>query len=227
MGTTPPPDGTDHFTPHQRATDWSFLRTLAARNDFDVYLTSENGVLLGVFDRIDPTAAAQASLDLGYGSLGGTASVQVQLVSGQRVRLTYGTPGQGEQQVAENDGTGNAMGTQSLGGATTVLRDANDLPGTQTPDVGRPGAGRAQRLRGEPVGDAHRAEHAAAARPAHRDGTRARAPGVGPVAGQVRTAHHHPGRARPGAHPDPQRAGRQRAAGARRARRSRPLAGAL
>ena len=27
------------------------------------------------------------------------------------------------------------MGTQSLGGATTVLRDANDLPGTQDPDV--------------------------------------------------------------------------------------------
>lgn len=135
VGTTPPPDGTDHFTPHQRATDWSFLRTLAARNDFDVYLSSQNGVLLGVFDRIDPTAAAQASLDLGYGSLGGTAGVQVQLVSGQRVRLTYGTPGEGTQQVAENDGTGHAMGTQSLGGATTVLRDGNDLPGTQTPDA--------------------------------------------------------------------------------------------
>lgn len=135
VGTTPQPDGTDRFTPHQRATDWSFLRTLAARNDFDVYLTSENGVLLGVFDRIDPKAEAQAPLDLGFGSLGGTASVQVQLVTGQRVRYTYGTEGQGEQQVAENDGTGNAMGTQSLGGATTVLRDANDLPGTQTPDV--------------------------------------------------------------------------------------------
>jgi hypothetical protein len=133
---TRPPDGTDRFTPHQRGTDWSFLRALAARNDFDVYLTSEKGVLLGVFDRIDPKAEAQKPpLDLGYGSLGGTASVQVQLVTGQRVRFTYGTDGQGGQQVAENDGTGNAMGTQSLGGATTVLRDGNDLPGTQTPDV--------------------------------------------------------------------------------------------
>jgi len=135
VGTTPPPDGTDHFTPHQRATDWSFLRTLAARNDFDVYLSSQNGMRLGVFDRVDPTAAAQASLDLGYGPLGGTAGVQVQLVAGQRVRFTYGTEGQGAQQVADADGTGNAMGTQSLGGATTVLRDANDLHGTQTPDV--------------------------------------------------------------------------------------------
>jgi phage protein D len=135
VGTTPAPDGTDSFTPHQRGTDWSFLTALALRNDFDVYLTSQDGTLVGVFDRIDPTAAAQTTLDLGYGSLGGSADVQVQLVSGQRVRLTYGIPGQGDQQVAENDGTGSAMGTQSLGGATTVLRDANDLPGTQGPDV--------------------------------------------------------------------------------------------
>jgi phage protein D len=132
---TPAPDGTDRFTPHQRATDWSYLRTLAARNDFDVYLTSEGGVLRTVFERTDPNAAAQATLDLGYGSLGGTASVQVQLAAGQRVRFTYGISGETEQQVAENDGTGHAMGTQSLGGATTVLRDGNDLPGTQKPDV--------------------------------------------------------------------------------------------
>lgn len=135
VGATPQPDGGDRFTPHQRSTDWSFLRTLATRNDFDVYLTSQDGVLFGVFDRVDPKAEPQASLDLGFGALGGTASVQVQLVTGQKVRFTYGTDGQGEQQVAENDGTGDAMGTQSLGGATTVLRDGNDLPGTQTPDV--------------------------------------------------------------------------------------------
>ncbi len=135
VGPTPPPDATDRFTRHQRGTDWSFLRALATRNDFDVYLTSQNGTLFGIFDRIDPNAAAQASLDLGYGALGGTANVQVQLVTGQKVRFTYGTDGQAAQQVAENDGTGNAMGTMSLGGATTVLRDAKDLPGTQTPDV--------------------------------------------------------------------------------------------
>lgn len=135
VGPTPRPDGTDRFTPHQRATDWSFLRALAARNDFDVYLTSENGALVTVFDRTDPNGTAQATLDLGYGALGGSASVQVQLVAGQRVRFTYGVGGENEQQVVENDGTGNAMGSQSLGGATTVLRDGNDLPGTQQPDV--------------------------------------------------------------------------------------------
>jgi hypothetical protein len=135
VGTTPTPDDTGSFTPHQRGTDWSFLTALALRNDFDVYLTSQNGTIVGVFDHIDPTAEAQTTLDLGYGSLGGSADVQVQLGSGQRVRLTYGVPGQGDQQIAENDGTGSAMGTQPLGGATTVLRDANDMPGNQDPDV--------------------------------------------------------------------------------------------
>jgi phage protein D len=130
------PDGTDHFTPQQRSTDWSFLKALAERYDFDVYLTSEKGVVKTVFDRIDPNAEPQMPpLDLGYGSLGGTASVQVQLVTGQRVKFTYGIDGVKERQVAENDGTGSAMGTQPLGGATTVLRNARDLPGIQKPDV--------------------------------------------------------------------------------------------
>jgi hypothetical protein len=135
VGTTPPAEATNYFTRHQRGTDWSFLRTLAYRNDFDVYLTSENGTVFGVFDQINPNASAKVNLDLGYGTLGGTANVQVQLVTGQKVRFTYGTGGQAGRQVAENDGTGNAMGTTSLGGATTVLRDAKDLPGTQKPDV--------------------------------------------------------------------------------------------
>jgi phage protein D len=135
VGRTSQPPGTDQFTAHLRATDWSVLKTLAERNDFDVYLNSENGVLYGVFDRVNPKAAPQTILDLGYGSLRGTASVQVQLVTGQKVKFTYGIEGVKGQQVAENDGTDNAMGTTSLGGATTVLRVAKDLPGVQAPDV--------------------------------------------------------------------------------------------
>jgi hypothetical protein len=135
IGSTPPSNGSDRFTPHQRATDWAYLKTLATRNDFDVYVTSDDGRLTGHFNRIDPLAAPSTSLDLGYGDLGGTASVQVQLVAGQRVRLTHGVAGDGSQQVVENDGTGRAMGTRSLGGATTVLRDANDIPGTTTPET--------------------------------------------------------------------------------------------
>lgn len=135
VGTTPQPDGTDHFTPHQRGTDWAYLKTLAARNDFDVYLDQRDGQLVGVFDHIDPMAAPSTTLNLGYGELGGTANVSVQLVAGQKVNFTHGVEGSGAQQIAGNDGTGNAMGTQSLGGAVTVLRDPADLAGNQPPDV--------------------------------------------------------------------------------------------
>jgi len=135
VGTTPAPDGTDRFTPHQRGTDWSYLKALAARNDFDVYLEQLDGQLVGVFDHIDPLATPATTLHLGYGEHGGTANVSVQLVAGQKVKFTHGVDGSGSQQIADNDGTGNAMGTQSLGGAVTVLRDPADLAGTQPPDV--------------------------------------------------------------------------------------------
>lgn len=135
VGTTPPSDSSDKLTRHQRATDWSYLRTLASRNDFDVYVDNVKGVQIPVFDFINPLADVSTTLDLGYGDLGGTASVQVQLVSGQRVEFTHGTEESGDRQVTGNDGRGKPMGTQSLGGAVTVLRDPTDVAGSQQADV--------------------------------------------------------------------------------------------
>jgi phage protein D len=135
VGTTPKPDSSDKLTRHQRATDWSYLKTLARRNDFDVYVDNVKGAQTPVFDHINPTTEVSTTLDLGYGDLGGAASVQVQLVSGQQVNFTHGTEGSGDQQVTGNDGRGNAMGTQSLGGAVTVLRDPTDVAGSQPADV--------------------------------------------------------------------------------------------
>ena len=132
---TDAPEGSDSSTPRQRATDWAYLRMLADRNLFDVYVTSETGQVMGVFEPIDPLAAPSLTLDLGYGALGGTSSVRVQLATGQQVKVTHGIEGQSDQQIATNDGTGNAMGTQSLGGAVTVLRHEQDLEGRQKPDV--------------------------------------------------------------------------------------------
>jgi phage protein D len=132
---TDPAEGTDTSTPRQRGTDWAYLRMLADRNQFDVYVTSEKGQVVGVFAPTDPLAKPSARLDLGYGALGGTASVNVQLVAGQRVKVTHGIEGQADQQVAVNDGKGHAMGTKSLGSAVTVLRHEQDLEGRQKPDV--------------------------------------------------------------------------------------------
>lgn len=132
---TDPAEGTDTSTPRQRGTDWAYLRMLAERNQFDVYVTSEKGQVIGVFAPSDPLATPSEKLDLGYGALGGTATVNVQLVAGQQVKVTHGIEGQADQQVTVNDGKGQAMGTKSLGGAVTVLRHEHDLEGRQKPDV--------------------------------------------------------------------------------------------
>ena len=132
---TQAPEGTDTSTPRQRGTDWAYLRMLAERNQFDVYVTSENGQVIGVFAPTDVLAHPSARLDLGYGALGGTASVNVQLVAGQAVKVTHAVEGEQEQQVAFNDGRGQAMGSQSLGGAVTVLRHEHDLEGRQSVEV--------------------------------------------------------------------------------------------
>ena len=120
--------------------------TLAARNDFDVYVTSENGRHVR---RLRPgrtrSRGRRPPLDLGYGSLGGSANVQVQLVSraaGDCSRTA--SAGEAAQQVARsNDGKGSAMGAQSLGGAATVLRDPSRRARPPDPGQGGPGPGRA------------------------------------------------------------------------------------
>jgi phage protein D len=116
------PAGTDSatYSPQQSGTDWAFLRGLAGRNGFDLHVESIDGVVTGVFRRINPTAAAQGTLRLGYGDLGGRATAAVQLLAGQEVHLTRTVPGTTDTDVASDPGTGNAMGPRSLGGATAT-----------------------------------------------------------------------------------------------------------
>ena len=133
VGTTPPARA-ESAAPRQRGTDWAYVKQLAERNQFDVWVTSENGTPKAVFDKVDPLAKPSVTLDLGYGALGGSANVTVQLVAGQAVKVTHAVEGQPDQQVAFNDGKGHAMGPRSLGGAVTVLRHEQDLDGRQTPD---------------------------------------------------------------------------------------------
>ncbi|MFR9778039.1 phage late control D family protein [Micromonospora sp. MS34] len=120
------PAGTDSatYSPQQDGTDWAFLRGLAGRNGFDLRVESIGGVVTGVFQRIDPTAAAQTTLRLGYGELGGRATASVQLLAGQEVHLTRTVPGTTDTDVASDPGTGHAMGPRSLGGVTLIRTHA-------------------------------------------------------------------------------------------------------
>jgi phage protein D len=119
---TPPAPNADIYSPQQSATDWTFLKSLADRNGFDLHLESGSDGVTAVFAKIDPTARPQTStaLALGYGDLGGNATASVQLLGGQEVHVTRAVPDTTDADVAVDRGTGHAMGSRSLGGATVV-----------------------------------------------------------------------------------------------------------
>jgi hypothetical protein len=102
------------------------LKELAARNGFDVRVESIEGVPTGVFGRVNPVAAPQTVLALGYGALGGEATASVQLLAGHEVHVTRSIPGTSDTDSASDSGTGNAMGRTSLGGASVVRTNTSD-----------------------------------------------------------------------------------------------------
>jgi len=120
VDSTPSGADSDTYSPQQSATDWAFLKALAGRNGFDLHIETINGVVTSVFRKIDVTAAAQATIALGYGPLGGNATASVQLLAGQEVHVTRTVPGTSDVDVASDNGKGRAMGTRSLGGVTLV-----------------------------------------------------------------------------------------------------------
>jgi phage protein D len=133
---TGPPDGGDHAPVRQLDTDWGFLRKLARRNNYDVYLeyTGDPPEAQAYFGPIKPTAQSW-TLDLGYGALGGTASAEVQLMAGQHVRVAHAQDStSGTQILTENPPATDSMGTRFLGNAVTVQLSANDADGIRTPE---------------------------------------------------------------------------------------------
>lgn len=121
---TPTGADSDTYSPQQDATDWVFLKGLAGRNGFDVYVESVDGVPTGMFRRIDVEAEPQGRLALGYGQDGGQAKASVSLLAGQEVHVTRTVPGTADVDVASDPGTGHAMGSRPLGGVTLVRTDA-------------------------------------------------------------------------------------------------------
>ncbi|MEO7071308.1 MAG: hypothetical protein ABI131_12555 [Nostocoides sp.] len=120
VDSTPSGADSDTYSPQQSATDWAFLKSLASRNGFDLHIESINGIVTGVFHKVDVNAVAQATIALGYGPLGGQASASVQLLAGQEVHVTRTVPGSSDVDSASDNGQGHAMGTRSLGGVTLV-----------------------------------------------------------------------------------------------------------
>ncbi|WP_170850833.1 hypothetical protein [Arthrobacter sp. OV608] len=120
VDSTPSGADSETYSPQQDATDWAFLKGLAGRNGFDVYVESVEGVPTGMFRKIDVTAAPQVRITLGYGEQGGRVGASVQLLTGQEVHVTRSVPGTADVDVANDNGMGQAMGSRSLGGVTLV-----------------------------------------------------------------------------------------------------------
>jgi hypothetical protein len=119
------------FTPQQRATDWWFLQQLAQRNNFDVWVEITDGQPLWHFEAVELDGTPQTTLNLGFGSHGGTPSATVDMLAGRTVQVTRVVPGTTTVDQATDDGDGAAMGPRSLAGWATVRADRGDTSGTQ------------------------------------------------------------------------------------------------
>ena len=117
----------------QRGSDWAFLRQLAARWGYAVYLESEAGRVVGHFHPLDPLAEPQAELSLGFGGDGDAVDVEADLVAGRLVRASRIPALSDAARSGESRGDDEPQGAVSLGGQTTVLLAPADLAGEVEP----------------------------------------------------------------------------------------------
>lgn len=117
----------------QRCTDWAFLRQLAARWGYAVYLESEGGRTTGHFHPVDPLAEPQAELSLGFGGGAGAVDVEADLVAGRHVKASRLPVLSDAPRSGESRGDDEPQGAVSLGGQTTVLLAPSDVAGEVEP----------------------------------------------------------------------------------------------
>lgn len=117
----------------QRATDWAFLRSLAAKWGYEVYLESRSGQTTGVFGPLDPTADSQADLPLGYGDPMAPVSVRARLLAGREVHGSRMALLSDEVIDGEDGGTGESQGTRPFGGESIALITPDEVDGEIDP----------------------------------------------------------------------------------------------
>jgi phage protein D len=132
---TPPAADADVHVAIQRGTDWAFLRALAAKWGYELYVEVEAGLVVGHFHPVDPLAAPQGTLALGFGPAAVRARAEVQLTGGRQVTATRTPVLSDAAQTATDDGTEQAQGADPLGGQTGVLLAPTDLFGEVEPDA--------------------------------------------------------------------------------------------
>ncbi len=117
----------------QRASDLAFLRGLAGKWGYAVYLESEGGRTSGHFHPLDPLADPQAELSLGFGGDAPQVKVTAQLTAGRRVQAERIPVLSDSPQSGDAPGDDEAQGSVSLAAQATVLLTPDDVSGEVEP----------------------------------------------------------------------------------------------
>jgi hypothetical protein len=125
------PDGPDpdvHVV-LQRATDWAFLRALAAKWGYAVFVEADGEALTGHFRLLDPLADPQATLSLGFGGDATKVRVTARLTAGETLTASRVRTLSDATDTGTADGTDKAQGSTPLGGQVTLLLTPDDVDG--------------------------------------------------------------------------------------------------
>ncbi|MFI0445516.1 hypothetical protein [Actinomadura sp. 6N118] len=125
----------------QRATDWAYVRALAAKWGYAAYLEAAAdlgipgaaGTVTGHFHPIDPLADPQGEIALGFGGDAFKAQVRVDLLGGQRVVATRWPALAAAAVTADGPGDDEPQGADSLAAQVTTLLTPDDVTGEVDP----------------------------------------------------------------------------------------------
>lgn len=113
----------------QRATDWAFLRALAAKWGYATFVEAEGDTLTGHFRLLDPLADPQVTLSLGFGGDATKVRVTARLTAGETLTANRVRTLSDATDTGTADGTDKAQGRAPLGGQVTLLLAPTDVDG--------------------------------------------------------------------------------------------------
>jgi hypothetical protein len=127
--TTPAGPDPDQHVVIQRGTDLAFLRGLAAKHGYALYLEAEDSRMVGHFHPLDPLADPQGELSLGFGGDARKVQAEAELVAGHEVHAAWLPALSTSAQGGDAAGDDQAQGETSLGAQSTVLLAPGDADG--------------------------------------------------------------------------------------------------
>lgn len=117
----------------QRATDLAFLRSLATKWGYVLYLEARQGQVAAAFKPLDPTASTQADLALGFGGAAASVSVDARLLAGRDVKTARIAPLTSTVTKGGDSGKADPQGNRSFGGRSVTLLSPAEIDGEIDP----------------------------------------------------------------------------------------------